>query len=94
MPKRAPVVSVWAMEDPRQPKPAEILAALLDFRDAVSAGFVALETRIDARFAQVDARFAQMESRFDRVDRRLVSLDDRLTSLEDRFAAFERRRKR
>jgi archaellum component FlaC len=85
------------MDDPGQPRPAEILAALNNFRDAVADEFA----RVAEQFASVDDRFARIDDRFDRVDRRLVRLDDRMAGVEDglgtlslRIAKMERRRKR
>jgi hypothetical protein len=84
LPKPALVVNAWLMDDPTQPKPSDLLAAMIDFRDAVAAAFA----RVDARLAQVDTRFAELESRmdgrFDRVERRLAKLDDRVLGMERR----------
>ena len=82
------------MDDPTQPKPADLLAAMIDFRDAVAAQFA----RVDARFGDLEAR---MDARFDRIERRLVRMDDRMSAIEDgvqdvdvRVRTLEGRRKR
>jgi len=87
LPKPLGVVNAWLMVDPREPKLADILAAMIDFRDAVAAQFA----RVDGRFANLESR---MDERFDRVERRLARLDDRVSSVEERLSAVERRRKR
>ena len=91
LPNARVVVNYWMMDDPTQPKPADLLAAMIDFRDAVAAQFA----RIDGQFARVDARFVdlegRMDARFDRVDRRLARLDDRASAVEDRVSGVEGR---
>jgi hypothetical protein len=101
LPKAALVVNAWMMDDPTQPKPSDLLAVMLEFRDAVASEFARVDARfaqVDARFAQVDTRFAELESRmdgrFDRVERRLARLDDRVSSVDDRVSGMERRGKR
>ena len=63
----------WLTDDPTQPKPADILAVLIDFRDAVTAGF----DRMDGWFDRMEERFDRMEERFERMDERLSGIERR-----------------
>ncbi len=62
------------------PKPttADLLAALLSFREAVETRF----NYVDRRFESVDQRFDAIDPRFDAMDRRFDRLEQRLETLE------------
>ena len=73
-------VNYWMMDDPSQPKPADILAVLIDFRDDVAGRFRSVEGRLD----RVEGRLTAVEGRLAGVERGLVGVDQRLASLERR----------
>lgn len=63
-------------QDP--PTTTELLAAIIDLKNATEYGLISLEARMNARFEQVDHRFEdfeyRMNRRFDRVDERFDEL--------------------
>ena len=86
-------MNYWFMDDPTQPRPSEILAAMLEFRDAVGMGFARVDARIDGLESRFDELESRIDKRFDRVDRHLSRLDDSVTAIEARLSGVERRRK-
>jgi len=63
-------VDPWCLDDPTQPKPAEIIAALIEFRDAMMAEFA----RIHAHLSEHDRRFDEIDRHLNRIDRRLMRM--------------------
>lgn len=73
---------------------AELLAAILDLKDATAASFAKVDKRfdtVDRRFDAVDRRFNAVDKRFDRIDVRLDEIaaignshEGRIQRLEDR----------
>lgn len=56
-----------------------------EFRQAM----VALEERLDRRFAHIDERFAQIDARFTQMEARFTQIDARFTQIDGRFDALD-----
>jgi hypothetical protein len=79
---------------------AELMAAILNVRDATAFGLTSLEARLTARIDGVEnsvgslrhdmnRRFDRADQRFDRMDERFDQMDQRFDRLEGRVAALE-----
>lgn len=60
---------------------AQIMEALLDFRDATALGFANLRNDMNARFENLEDK---MDRRFDSVDLRFDAFESRVSALEQR----------
>ncbi len=77
-------------------KGADLMAAILEVRDAMAFGFARADAKTDQlrddmnrRFDRVDDRFDDVYARFDRIDRRFDRMDERFDRLEGRVARLE-----
>jgi hypothetical protein len=79
---------------------ADLMAAILDVRDATAFNLSKLETRLTARIDGLSTRIDGVENsvgslrhdmnrRFDRMDERFDQMDGRFDRLEGRVAALE-----
>ena len=61
---------------------AELLAAILDLRDATALGFASVDRRFEETDGRIDQLRADMNRRFDRVDDRFDAFEHRVAALE------------
>jgi predicted nuclease with TOPRIM domain len=85
--------------------PADLMAAILNLRDAMTFGFANVDVRFDRfredmnhRFDRVDERFDDVYARFDRIDERFDDVyarfdrvDERFNGMDERFDQMDRR---
>jgi len=81
---------------------ADLMAAILDVRDATVLGLTNLEARLgerierlrhdmNRRFDGVDDRFDRADARMDRMDARFDAMDARFDGMDTRFDRVEER---
>ena len=74
---------------------AELMAAIMDLRDATGAGLSTMDRRIETLKHEMNRRFDSVDQRFDTIDRRLNaferSVDQRFDAVDLRFDVVDRR---
>ncbi len=66
------------------PSTAELLDAMIDFRDFVTSGFATIERNAAVRFESLERRLESLERRFESLDGWLQDHERRLGSVEAR----------
>lgn len=68
---------------------ADILHALLDFKDATEHRFNHVDARLTVHDRRFDSMQSDMDRRFDRVDQRFDAVDRRFDAVDARFDVVE-----